>query len=261
MKTTFTLLMLAIFTLGVNAQLELPETFESPESDTAWHQFANAGDDPDNIFLVDNPVFNGINESMVSLQLNVLETADPWVGVWAEAHGPYTITEDNYMMEIMVLKNVITNCGMKLEAGDGDNVEVKIPNTVVDEWEKLTFDMSVAIGYTYNRLVIFPDFPDSRETGSICLIDNIGFVKPVSTETQLLSGVSIYPNPVAERITIRYPEMQGAVISNVLGQSVKSLNFQNSNLEHVELTDLKPGLYFITVDSKSGLASSKFVKE
>ena len=32
------------------------------------------------------------------------------------------------------------NCGMKLEAGDGDNVEVKVANTVIDEWEKLTFD-------------------------------------------------------------------------------------------------------------------------
>ncbi len=89
----------------------------------------------------------------------------------------------------------------------------------------------------------------------------MGFAKPVSVEAQLLSGVSIYPNPVAERITIRYPEMEGAVISNVLGQTVKSMSFQNSNLEHVELTDLKPGLYFITVDSRSGLASTKFIKE
>lgn len=161
----------------------------------------------------------------------------------------------------MVYKDVLTPCALKLENGDTDNIELYISNTVVDEWEKLYFDFSAVIGYTFNRFVLFPDFPDTRESGSTCYIDDVGFAKPVSVNTQLLSGVSIYPNPVAERITIRYPEMQGAVISNVLGQTVKSMSFQNSNLEHIELTDLKPGLYFITIDSKSGLASSKFVKE
>ena len=79
-----------------------------PRADTSWHQFANSGDDPANMFLVDNPVFNGINESEKCLQLNVLPGADPWVGMWAEVYGPDTITEDNYMLEMMVLKDVIS---------------------------------------------------------------------------------------------------------------------------------------------------------
>ncbi len=58
MKTTLTLLLLAIFTLGVSAQdqewLPLPETFEALESDTSWNQFANAGDAPENMVRVDN---------------------------------------------------------------------------------------------------------------------------------------------------------------------------------------------------------------
>ncbi len=83
----------------------------------------------------------------------------------------------------------------------------------------------------------------------------------VSVASENLSAISIYPNPVAERMTIRYPEMEGAVISNVLGQTVRSLSFQKSNLEFIELTNLKPGLYFITVESARGTASSKFVKE
>jgi len=256
MKTTFTLLLLALFTLGVNAQLQLPETFEAAESDTTWHQFANSGDDPENIFRTDNPVFNGINESEFCLQLNVLETADPWVGAWAEAYGSVSITADNYMMEMMVMKDVISNCGIKLEAGDGDNAEVKVPNTVTGEWEKLTFDMSVAIGYTYARLVFFPDFPDTREAGSTCYIDNIGFAAPVSTDQQLLDGVKIYPNPVAERMTIRYPEMEGAVISNALGQS---LNVKSSvpakNKLYFDISSLQPGIYYILILSDAKVLS------
>ncbi|MFO7668402.1 MAG: T9SS type A sorting domain-containing protein [Bacteroidales bacterium] len=261
MKTTFTLLVLAVFTLGVSAQLQLPETFEAPESDTSWHQFANAGDAPENMLRIDNPVFNGINESEFCLQFIVQPTADPWVGAWSDNFGPIEITDENFMMEMMVYKDVLTKCALKLEAGDGPNVEFYTPNTVTDEWEKLTFDMSAAIGYTYPRLVIFPDFPDTRESGSISLVDNVGFVMPVSAASEQLSGIRIYPNPVAERMTIRYPEMEGAVISNVLGQTVRSLTFQQSNLEVIELTNLKPGLYFITVETAGGPASSKFVKE
>ena len=62
-------------------------------------------------------------------------------------------------------------------------------------------------------------------------------------------------------MTIRYPEMEGAVITNVLGQTVKSLSFQYSGLEHIDLTDLEPGLYFITVESAGETLSSKFIKE
>jgi len=161
----------------------------------------------------------------------------------------------------MVMKDVISNCGIKVEDGDGDNQEVKVANTVIDEWEKITFDMSVAIGYTYAKLVFFPDFPDPREAGSTCYIDNIGFATPVSVDDQRLAGISIYPNPVAERMTIRFPQMEGAVISNVLGQTVRSFTFQNSGLEHIELTDLNPGFYFISVKAAGETLSSKFIKE
>jgi len=62
-------------------------------------------------------------------------------------------------------------------------------------------------------------------------------------------------------MTIRYPKMESAVISNALGQTVKSLSFQHSSLEHIELTDLNPGLYFITVEAAGKKVSSKFIKE
>jgi len=265
MKTTFTLLLLAVFALGVNAQSELlPETFEAAESDTAWHFFGNGDDLPENFIRNDNLVFNGINESEYCIEFNVVETAQTWVGAWTDKYGPITITEDKYMMEMMVMKDVLTNCGLKLEKEIDDPafvLEIKVPNTVIDEWELITFDMSDAIGYTFTRLVFFPDFPDARETGSMCYIDNIGFPRGVSVGSEKVEGISIYPNPVAERMTIRFPDMEGAVISNALGQTVKSLSFQKSSLEFIELADLNPGLYFITVEAAGKTISSKFIKE
>jgi len=70
---------------------------------------------------------------------------------------------------MMVMKDVLTKCAMKLEheIDDDSQVEIYLANTVVDEWEKLTFEFSESIGKTYTRLVFFPDFPDTRESGSI----------------------------------------------------------------------------------------------
>ena len=76
----------------------------------------------------------------------VLDNADPWVGTWSEAYGPHEFTADNHIMEMMVYKSVISNCGIKLEVGTGENQEVMVPNTKINEWELLTFDLSAAVG-------------------------------------------------------------------------------------------------------------------
>ena len=262
MKAIFTMMLLAIFAVGVTAQYQLPADFETPEEDTVWVQFANAGDAPENFVLTDNPAADGINTSATCLLFTVLPNADPWAGAWAEAYGTIEITADNYMLEMMVHKDVKTNCGLKLEAGTADNVEVMIANTVVGEWELLTFDFTAAIGASYDRLVFFPDFPDPRSSGSTCYIDNIGWVGgSTSVGADELASISIYPNPAAELITVQYPGMNSVTISNTLGQSVMSLEFQSTEREVIEVSDLKSGLYFITLESADGRVSSKFIKE
>ena len=119
MKTTITILLLAFFAMGVSAQWELPITFENPEEDTAWVQFANAGDDPANFVLADNPDVGGINTSDFCIEFTVLETADPWVGAWSDYYDSVEITEENHMMQMMLYKDVLSPCALKLEHGRG----------------------------------------------------------------------------------------------------------------------------------------------
>ena len=262
MKTTITLLLLAFFAIGASAQLALPEDFEAPEADTSWHQFANAGDDPANFVLADNPDNSGINTSAKCIMFTVLENADPWVGAWADAYDSVEITEDNYMMQIMVYKDVITDCGMKVEQGrGGESLEVKVPNTVTGEWELLTFDFTEVIGNAFNRLVFFPDFPDPRESGSTCYIDNIGFAEATSVRKINNIVLSVYPNPANDMITIQYPEMRQITITNIVGQRIVSQEFQPTSHKVVDISSLESGVYFITLDTADGIASTKFVKQ
>jgi hypothetical protein len=262
MKTTITLLLLVFFTIGVSAQLTLPEDFEAPEADTTWHQFANAGDDPANLGLADNPDDGGINTSAKCVMFTVLENADPWAGAWAEAYDSVEFTEDDHMMQMMVYKDVITDCGMKVEQGrGGESIEIKVPNTVTDEWELLTFDFTDGIGNAFNRLVFFPDFPDPRESGSTCYIDNIGFVTATSLRKVNNVFVSVYPNPAKDEITIQYPEIRQITISNIVGQRISSMEFQLTGHKVVDISSLESGVYFITLDSADGTVSTKFVKQ
>jgi hypothetical protein len=261
MKTTFTILLLALFGVGLSAQYGLPVDFETPEEDTVWVQFANAGEDPANLVLADNPASDGINTSAKCLKFIVQDGADPWAGAWAEAYGPHTFTEEHHVMEMMVYKDKISPSGLKVEVGDGDNVELKVSNTKTGEWELLTFDLSGAVGHTYSRLTIFPDFPDTRTSGGTVYIDNIQFVGGWTNVRQAFGAeINVYPNPTTDLLTVKYPEIESVSISNITGQVVRVVETNNVDFTRIPVADLKSGVYFLTVDSPRGKASSKFVK-
>lgn len=255
--------MLAVFAAGLNAQLSLPVDFENPQEDTAWTQFANAGDAEENMVLAENPAKDGINTSDNCIKFVVLDNADPWAGAWSDAYGPFEITEENHVMEMMVYKDKISPSGLKIEGGEGDpaQVELKAENTVTGEWELLTFDFSDAIGVTYPRLVFFPDFPDTRTEGGTVYIDNINWAGASSVEPVSREMIRVFPNPVTDMVTVRYPEMNRISISNIVGQRVKTLEFQATGEKVFDVSGLKTGIYFLTLETADGAVSTKLIKE
>jgi len=262
MKAIITLLLLVFFTIEVKAQYELPVTFENIDEDTAWNQFENGDNDPENFVLEDNPDINGINTSDFCIMFIVVDNAQPWAGAYSDYYGPIDITEDNHIMQMMVYKDVITDCLLKLELTQQDFAEIRVPNTYTDEWELLIFDFSEHIGTSWPRLVFFPDFPESRETGSICYIDNIGFYSEPSSVRKVNNiFLSVYPNPANDVITIQYPEIRQITISNIVGQRIRSLEFQFDGHRVVDISSLESGVYFITLDTAEGIVSTKFVKQ
>jgi len=263
MKTIFTIFLFVVFAAGLSAQYALPVDFENAQEDTAWTQFANAGDAEENMALAENPAKDGINTSDNCIKFIVLDNADPWAGAWSDAYGPFEITDDNHIMQMMVHKDKISPSGLKIEGGDGDpaQIELKVENTVTGEWELLTFDFSDVIGVTYTRLVFFPDFPDARTEGGTVYIDNIDWAGASSVGPDRTKLVSVYPNPASELLTVQYPGIQRIAISNIVGQRVKTLEFQATGHKVFDVSDLKTGLYFMTLETAGGSISTKFIKE
>jgi hypothetical protein len=161
----------------------------------------------------------------------------------------------------MVRKSVISNSGLKVEGSTngGTNIELKVPNTVIGQWELLTLDFTAGIGYSYGTLVFFADFVENRTTGTTVYIDNITGTVPVSIKQLSGASIKVYPNPADEVMFVQYPDMTGLTISNLIGQTIKIQKFQTTSSRSIELSDLPTGVYFITVESRSGTYTSKFM--
>lgn len=127
--------------------------------------------------VVANPNPSGLNTSDSCGMIVVDTNGDPWAGAWCSDFPDLLITADNCMVKVLVYKDVISNFNLKLEP---PNVDHNVPNTVINQWEELTFDYSDAIGTTANVLTIIPDFsPSPRTYGSVNYFDYIRFTPQV----------------------------------------------------------------------------------
>lgn len=147
-------------------------------ADWTWTVFENGTNPPVNIIA--NPDASGANTSDTVAEFTALIAGQPWAGcetLHGADIGTYNITSDNSTIKIMVWKPVISDVGIKLVKPDGWSLgEIKVANTVVNQWEELTFDFTSQISDGYDQLVIFPDFDlAGRTQDNVCYFDNITF--------------------------------------------------------------------------------------
>ena len=84
-----------------------------------------------------------------------------------------------------------------------------------------------------------------------------------TTSSQQISGTSfkVFPNPVTNILTIQSPDMKGLVVSDLLGRTLKNYKFQAVNSKVMDMSDLRSGIYFISVKTSSGTFTSKIIKK
>jgi len=164
---------------AVSAQ-NAPVDFETGGygADWTWTVFENDTNPP--VEIISNPDPSGDNTSATVAQFTALVTGQPWAGcetLHGADIGTFNLDETNCTIKIMVHKPVISDVGIKLVKPDGWSMgEIKVANTVIDEWEELTFNFAAQITDGYDQIVIFPDFDLSGRTqDNICYFDNITF--------------------------------------------------------------------------------------
>ncbi len=148
-----------------------------------WTVFENSSNP--SLEIIPNPDASGANTTPTVAKFTALQAGQPFAGV-ESAHGEddlgsFVLDETNNLIKIMVWKSVISDVGIKLVASSGwSEGELKVSNTLVNQWEELTFDFSGFINPPdpelgmLDQIVIFPDF-DDRTQDNIIYFDNITF--------------------------------------------------------------------------------------
>ncbi|MFP9098882.1 T9SS type A sorting domain-containing protein [Flavobacterium sp. RHBU_24] len=157
-----------------------------------WNVFEN--DTNPALEFVANPDPSGANISATVAKYTTLITGAPYAGCETSHENgmsDFVLDAAHSTIKIMVYKSIISNVGLKLVTPTGAALpEVKVPNTLVNQWEELTFDFSAQVGFftePFDQVVVFPDFSANPRTyGTVSYFDNITFgpaVAPVAPLT------------------------------------------------------------------------------
>lgn len=103
--------------------------------------------------------------------------------------------------------------------------------------------------------------------GMVDAVNHAIATDPASIGSDWLSenGVSVFPNPAADQLTINMNEasenVDGVVIRNLMGQVVSTSSVQGQQRLEIEVSSLSKGVYVIEFqNAKSVLGVQKFVK-
>jgi hypothetical protein len=179
---------LALATISICYSLKtlaqnVPINFETGGNGATWTWTAFENNTNLTPQVVANPSMTGINTSANVVSMTTLTTGQPWAG-FESSHGAgigtFTLSSSNAIVKLMVYKSVISDVGVKFALPSGAAlIELKVPNTVINQWEELTFDFSSRIGdintINQDQIIFFPDFQSGRTTDNLCYIDNVTF--------------------------------------------------------------------------------------
>lgn len=181
MKKIYLALPMLLAAFAANAQDNINFETGGAGLDYTWNVFENDTNPP--LEFVANPNPSGINTSPTVAKFTVLETGQPYAGSETSHEvgmADFILDAENASIKIMVYKSVISDVGIKLVTPTGAALpEIKIPNTLINEWEEITFDFSSQIGFftePFDQIVVFPDFSGTPRTyGTVAYFDNIVF--------------------------------------------------------------------------------------
>ena len=159
-----------------------PITFETGGQGSNWTWTVFENSTQTTLEIVTNPFLSGLNTSSKIAKFTALQTGQPWAGcesLHGSDIGSFTLNASNCQVKLLVYKPVISDVGIKFATASGASLgELKVPNTLINQWEELTFDFTNYVGAAsstnIDQLIIFPDF-QARTTTNICYFDNIRF--------------------------------------------------------------------------------------
>lgn len=178
-------LLFALLCMGLQtATAQTILDFESPATSTTFQYFGSTLEGQLTQTLA-NPNPSGVNTSATVLEFKKPAGAQTWAGGFSNPNpsSPVNVISST-TISIKVHFDHIGNLTLKLEnsADGGPNWVQTVANTKVNEWETLTFNVSLpsieapnmpAAGHIYNTVTLFTDFGVSPTTDQLYYLDEI----------------------------------------------------------------------------------------
>ena len=252
MKSLSTILILLITSICFSQIAPIDFEAGGEGANWGWNVFENADNPP--LEFVANPDPYGINTSATVAKFTARDTnagAAPYAGLESQHGGnigTFDLTSENALVNIMVYKTKISDVGIKFATPSGGALpEIKVANTLINQWELITIDFSsyIGLGETtgLDQIIVFPDFIN-RTADDIIYFDNITFGIPVLNPIDLpitfeddqtptfsdFNGSSslLIPNPDASGANTSATVAQNTVPANA---SFAGVNFSVDNLD------------------------------
>lgn len=154
MKQLYTLILMLPAMIFAQTDID----FQSISSGLPGPSWTWTADQPDTSFdVVDNPYSTGINTSSKVGELTAAAGSNAWALAFSDGIASFSLDANNTTVKIVVYKTRISPVEIKFEdaADSSINVARALSNTVINDWEELTFDFYSAIGDTsYGKIVI-----------------------------------------------------------------------------------------------------------
>ncbi|MBD00662.1 MAG: hypothetical protein CL841_04850 [Crocinitomicaceae bacterium] len=252
MKSTLTqvLVFLTIFPFAQN----VPIDFELGGNglNWTWTTFENDTNPP--LEIVENPDPSGINASPRVAKFTALQLGQPWAGcesMHGSDIGSFSFNNSNCTVSIMIWKSVISDVGIKfVDATNAAQPEIKIANTLVNQWEEIIFDFSSRIGVypiTKDQIVIFPDFDlGGRTQDNVIYFDNV-YGTSTSTEDgdDYKSELIVSPNPVKDLLNISVTNFSGDLDIQIF--DLAGILVASSKKNKINIESFAKGIYLVKV--------------
>ncbi|MCL7754584.1 T9SS type A sorting domain-containing protein [Polaribacter sp. Z022] len=133
------------------------------------------------------------------------------------------------------------------------------------DWEELTFDLKNVEEFDGILFWFALDHIDGAATnlvaGDIVYFDQMTATITAATanlESNILQGVSVYPNPANDILNIKSPINSEISLFNILGAKVKSAK-NNSDILQLSVSDLPRGVYMLKIFSENKSKTTKVV--
>lgn len=205
-------------------------------------------------------VDNATDQNVID-ELNLSLTDDLNPNAVVVNAGPDALpATDTIMITISYMGQPIMQMGgfSEIAVGSGIIFSGEDPILTADQMTEAGLEGSFELCYTFEihaALGSSTTDPDMSNNQS-CITINRG---EVAISENVVSEVSIYPNPATSVLNVSAAGYNQVEIINMLGQVVYSNSISNN--AQINVSDLNDGVYFVRLSGANGTTTQKFIKK